>query len=171
MHDATMLTQGGIKVDAIRNIESENEVDVVVAVGELEVALRNLGAIGSDVDFDEFAVKFVAEVVGFLLVECNDEILEGVGVGFEGVFGLEKLKGIGSGAGVDGGGMFAESVKHKAEGDGGGHLVDGWVIAERDENIFGRINTIDYLVDGAVPFRRGGRFWGFSIGGHLYFDL
>ncbi len=125
-HDAAMFAKGLVEFAGGGNINSNDEVYIVVAVGESEVIFREGGFVRSDENLDEVAFELVTEMVGFVLVERNDEILEAVGIGFKSLSGLEKSKTIGNTARIDGGRVFLNTIKKHSKTDGGGDFVDGW---------------------------------------------
>ena len=125
-HDAAMFAKGLVEFAGGRDINSNDEVYIVVAVRESEVIFREGGFVRSDENLDEVALELVTEMVGFVLVERNDEILETVGIGFKSLSGLEKSKAIMNTTRIDGGCVFLNAIEKHSKTDGSGDFVDGW---------------------------------------------
>lgn len=68
VHDTTVFAEGFVEVVGGRNIDGDDEIDIVITVGEGEVIFGNRVAIWGDKDFDEVAFELVAEMVGFAFV-------------------------------------------------------------------------------------------------------
>lgn len=83
MHDATVFAESGVEIDATFDVQGDDEVDIEVAVGKVQVFFADAVAIRGDEDFYVVAVEFIAEMVGFFFVDGDDEILEGVDGRFE----------------------------------------------------------------------------------------
>lgn len=111
MHDAAVFAEGFVELAGGRNIDGDDEIDIVIAVGEREIILRNRLFVRSDEDFDEITLELVTEMIGFFFVEGDDEILETVGSALESGVGLEELEGVRSTAGINSGGMLLDAVK------------------------------------------------------------
>ena len=163
MHDAALLGDGGVEVCDDGDIQSDNEVDVEVASGEAEVFRRDGGAIGGNVDANEIAVVFDADVVGFVFVQANDEVLEGVGVDLEGLFGLEEFNLLGDVTAENRGGVLADLVEGDGHGDGGDELVDGRAVVDSDEDAIAVPDLFDDLITGV-----SGLFLAFVFFGGLH---
>ncbi len=125
-HDAAMFAKGLVEFVGGRDINSNDEVYIVVAVRESEVIFREGGFVRSDENLDEVSLELVTEMVGFVLVERNDEILETVGIGFKSLSGLEKSKTIRNTTRIDGGCVFLNAIEKHSKTDGSGDFVDGW---------------------------------------------
>ena len=143
VEDATVGGEGFVEVVGVVDVECDDEVDVIVALAELEVFFADGGAIWRDEDFYEVAVDFVAEVVGFVFIESDNEVTEGVDRFFEGTVWFEELDGVWDVAGDDRGGVFVHFVEEKCEGEGGAKLVDGRVVIKRDQDIAGGFDLFD----------------------------
>ena len=147
MFDATVFGQCGVEMSLIRNIERNNQVDIVIAVTKFDIFLGNGSAVWSDEDFDVVAIDFVAQVVSLVFVEGDNKILETVRIGFEGFFGLEKFDGIGNRAREDSGRVLIELIENKSKAKCGRKLVDRRVFRQDNEDIRALANTFDDLRD------------------------
>lgn len=67
-----------IEVGLLLYPEGDDEIDVEVTLAKLQIVFGKIGFVRCDVDTDDVAFDFVAETVGFCLVESDDEITQAI---------------------------------------------------------------------------------------------
>src|SRR5690606_27474508 len=73
VQNPAMGRQRAVEVVAVLHAQCQQQLHVVVALAEFQVVAADSGTVRRDENLYYLAVYFVAEVVGLLLVESDDE--------------------------------------------------------------------------------------------------
>ncbi len=74
VHDTAVFAESVVEITGGRDIESDDEINIVITMGKIEVVFGDGGLVRSDENFDVITFELVTEVIGFVFVERDDKI-------------------------------------------------------------------------------------------------
>ena len=114
MLDAAIFGKCRVEVGFGRNIQSDNQINVEVAMAKLKVFLAERSLVWRNIYLNKVALNLVAEVVSLLFVERNNKILEAVCIGLKSLLWFEELDRIWDFARKNRRCMLAEFIENSA---------------------------------------------------------
>ena len=128
-----------------------------------EVGLANGSLVRRNIDFNEIAFDFIANMINFILTESNNKILQTIGGFFKSFFWFQKLQNIWHLAGKDRRNMLTHSVKNHGKTERGGNFIDIRIFGKRNQNIFTGFNFFDYPVCNIANIIKGWHLTSFGV--------
>ena len=79
-------------------------------MAELHIAFFDSGLVRGNVDLYVITINLVAKVVGLLLVEGDNKILQAISISFEGLFWFQEFNGIRNSTGENCGSVLSHFI-------------------------------------------------------------
>lgn len=164
-HDSRIVQNTAVSGDGLVEVflvlypERDDKVNIEIALTELQIRLRNLGAVRCNKDTHDVVLDFVAQTVGFVFVERDDEIAQAVDVVLKRLTWFQEVNRRRNHPTKHSRGVFVELVEHQRQTERRSERINRGVGADRHENIrrllylfsdellgVGSVLHVDYLV-------------------------